>query len=108
MNGFKKIVVADRQCVIDLAIQEYGCYEGVWLLLKDNPAKLLGVSDVPAAGMQLLIRNPVPRLTDTNLEVVNAYKELKHTVVSGAEAVENDNLLYWEKDYAENEYTQGG
>ena len=31
---FKKLTVGDRQCVIDIAIQEYGCYEGVFILMK--------------------------------------------------------------------------
>ncbi len=103
MNGYKTIQVADRQCVTDIAIQQYGCYEGVFELLKDNPTKLNGLHDVPAPGTSLLIKTPVPKLTATNQTIAAKFADKKMVVVSGSEYVPVETgyvvTAYWDEFY---------
>ena len=105
MSAFKQIIIADRQCVTDIALQEYGCYEGVFLLLEDNADSLIGLHDVPDAGTKLLIQTPVPKLTDSNRAVAQIYGNKKTNVVSGAEAVAHNYGYvvtgYWSPNYTE-------
>lgn len=104
MSAFKTIVVADRQTVTDLALQEYGCVApALVLLLKDNEGVITSVHTVPAAGTILRIRVPVPELTSTNRQVAAAYAAENRTVVSNNEALPNQPItdLYVEDDYVQ-------
>lgn len=49
----KKIITLNNQAVMDIAIQEYGSSEGVWLLLTLNEDKLDTVTDEPVPGTEL-------------------------------------------------------
>lgn len=51
----RKITVLDRQSVWDLAIQEYGAVEGVFLLMADNSGKGLSFETNPRPGLKLKI-----------------------------------------------------
>ena len=108
MNGFKTIIVADRQSISDLAKQEYGCYEGWQLILRYNGDKLDGLHDVPDPGTELLIQSPVPKLTDTNQLIAAQYATLRHTIVNGAIAipVPRNRFRYVEQGYWDLDYTE--
>ena len=80
MNNFVLIYVIARQSLVDFAMQVYGCYDGVFLLLQDNPAILNGISDVPQPGMALKVRTPVPMINSTN-QLVATYYASKGTMV---------------------------
>lgn len=64
-------------------MQQYGCYAGAFLIMQDNPALQLELHSVLPAGVKYLVRTPVPRLTDTNLGVMEAYQTEAVQVVSG-------------------------
>ena len=60
------------QTIYDLAATYYGCFEGVFLILEDNPAFGLDTELVP--GQNVTIRSEVPRLNDTNQNIALAFK----------------------------------
>ena len=64
----KKIIVRYGQTIFDIAIQEYGCYEGVTVLCQDN---VLSLSSELVAGQVLLIQITVPDFSNGNMQVVN-------------------------------------
>jgi len=72
MNFIKK-TLGNGQSIIDLAVQEYGCYEGLFLMLADNPDVVQAVSAILPPGTELRVRNPVPELNNTNRSVVAQY-----------------------------------
>ncbi len=49
------IKVKKDQSLADIALQEYGHVEGVFLLVEDNP-QLIGITDNVFAGDELLVR----------------------------------------------------
>lgn len=83
MNGYKQVIAGDRQSVIDLGVQEYGCYDGAFEIMKDNPALDLSLHSLLTPGVKVLIQVPVPRLTDTNQGVMESYTEKGIQVVGG-------------------------
>lgn len=78
----KTIKTGIGQSLINIAVQEYGCYEGVFLLLDDNPTIVSSLSHVFAPGTSVVIQNPVPQLTDNNV-MVAAKLQNKGVKVSG-------------------------
>lgn len=81
MNAFKQITIADRQSIIDIAMQEYGCYEGVFAILEDNADRIMAIDEVPLPGMKLNIRNIMPEFNSSNRAIVSEYKRLSHNVI---------------------------
>lgn len=73
MGTFKKQALGQGQSLIDFAIEKYGCYEGLALLLMDNPDLVAAVSEILPPGTELKYRDPAPALTETNASVVAAY-----------------------------------
>lgn len=73
MGTFKKQALGQGQSLIDFAIEKYGCYEGLTLLLMDNPDLVSAVSAILPPGTELKYRDPAPALTETNASVVAAY-----------------------------------
>ena len=55
------------QTLIDIAIQHYGCYEGLFEILKLNPH--MGLSYEVAAGEEVLVHDEVPELTNNNVAI---------------------------------------
>lgn len=51
----KTIKTQNNQAVMDIAIQEYGSPEGVWLLLTLNSDKIETITDEPMPGTELSI-----------------------------------------------------
>lgn len=84
MSAFKQVTAGDRQSVIDLALQEYGCYDGAFEIMKDNPVLDLSLHSILIPGVKVLIQTPVPRLTDTNQGVMEQYEQRHTQVVSGS------------------------
>lgn len=72
------------QSLWDIAIQEYGHIDGIFLLVKDNLQ--LSVTSVPAVGSKVLLRNEVPELSDNNQRIVAEFKRNNITVASNAPA----------------------
>lgn len=98
------VKLAYGQTLYDLAIQEYGHTDGIFLLLEDNPGVVNDFADVPLAGTPLLIRD-VPELSDNNRAIAAEFARREKLVVSGFEtnhSPENDlyvNTNYWQENY---------
>jgi len=61
------IKVSQGQTIYDIASSYYGCYEGIFLLLEDNPSISL-ISEL-MAGQSLVIRNEVPKFNEENQNI---------------------------------------
>lgn len=97
----KKCTVQYGQSMWDIAIQEYGHVDGVFLLVKDNPN--YSITDVPVPGEELLIRDETPELSEDNRRIAAAYQEQKITVASGIAASYSLSMYvtvgYWKNGY---------
>jgi hypothetical protein len=62
------VIVKLGQTLYDIALQCYGCPEGVFFLMEDN---LLGVDSEITDGQKLTIRDLIPDINGNNLRVVN-------------------------------------
>ncbi len=51
----KVIIVRDGQTLVDIAIQEYGVFEGIFLVAFANTSKINSITQDLIAGMQLVI-----------------------------------------------------
>lgn len=60
------------QTIYDLAATYYGCFEGVFLILEDNPT--FGLDTELVTGQSINIRDEVPRLNDSNQNIAMAFK----------------------------------
>ena len=68
-----RVVVATQgQTIYDIAIQEYGCYEGVFQIMKDNEG--FGLSTELVAGQSVNIQDTVPELTVDNQAIAQQFK----------------------------------
>lgn len=59
----KKVTATEGQTIQDLAIQVYGCYEGIIPFCADNN---LSVTGEITPGQQFAVRDEVPELTTNN------------------------------------------
>jgi hypothetical protein len=96
-----KTITTQGQSAIDIAIQEYGAWEGIFLLLDDNPG-LGSVEAVPAPGIELVIRE-VPVVNNGNVRISEQFKKESYRVNSG----NNESTTgYYEEDYIESDYIE--
>lgn len=100
-----KYKVLYGQSIWDLGLQHYGHVTGAELVVQDNPQ--YAMTDVPVVGSEYLIREAVPRLSDTNEAVAREYAEKGITVASGLETnlTPPGNYVeegYWVTGYARN------
>lgn len=65
------LTVTQGQTIYDVAMQVYGCYEGIFLLIQDNNVSL--VSEL-MPGQNLIVRDTVPKLNENNIAVAAYYK----------------------------------
>ena len=83
-NEFKYITVNPGQSMYDIAVQEYGCYEGVFLLIVHNPTVLVdGLDTELSIGASLAILKTVPSLTANNVAFTNYIAGKGVRVISG-------------------------
>lgn len=69
-------IVSEGQNIYDVAIQEYGDTEGVYLLLEDNPT--LSLDSVLNAGQLLTIKS-----APLNMSIVAYFKRQKYRINTG-------------------------
>lgn len=97
----RKYEVQFGQGIWDIGAQEYGHVDGAFLLVEDNPN--YAVTDVPMPGAILLIRDEVPKLSETNQKVAAEYKTKGIAVASGLAATVLPEIYvedgYWVDDY---------
>lgn len=102
MKGYRQVQVSDRQSIIDIAVQEYGCYEGVFILLSDNSDRLLAIDEIPLPGTKLNIRQTVPNINPANTTVVAEYRKSDHRVIS--QSIGEAYILETISDYVTTDY----
>lgn len=73
-------IVREKQSLIDIAIQLYGSYQGVFLLMEDNG--ITEVSFEPAIGTELLYESETPRLNDVNERITDHFEKESQIVIS--------------------------
>ncbi|MCO5253354.1 MAG: LysM peptidoglycan-binding domain-containing protein [Bacteroidetes bacterium] len=76
----KEVTTGNGQQLEDIAIQEYGCEEGVITLLADNR---LSMDDLLYPGQKLKVREEVPELTGNNRVMLMAIEREGVSPVSG-------------------------
>jgi hypothetical protein len=63
----RKAIIEEQQSIYDVAIQEYGTVEAVFLLLADNPGLLSSLDDHLNAGDVLEIQDDPEIITDKDV-----------------------------------------
>lgn len=97
----KEIEVIQGQSAIDIAIQHYGAFEGVFWLMEDNPI-IESIETVPAPGTKLQIRvNEV--LNRNNIAVAEHFASYNMQINTGNL---ESTTGYVQDDYVENEYVE--
>ena len=81
--NFKKSKMQPNQSLIDFAMETYGCYEGLLILLVDNMDVLQAATQEMPSGTELRVRSELPALNDTNLTVVAQYIAKGISVATG-------------------------
>lgn len=106
----KEVILLTGQTVYDLAVQEYGHTDGVFLLIEDNPSLIGEWGDVPHAGTKVLVRLEVPELSDDNKAIAAEFARREQKVVSGefAEQVVTPTPIYVDLEYWDNYYEKWG
>jgi hypothetical protein len=94
----KKITVQPNQSVYDIAIQEYGSVEGVFLLMQDNPLIITSLDVNLIMGTRLQILS-----LPLNKEIISYYKDNHIIPVSSIDALSvaggGDFSIDFNKDY---------
>jgi hypothetical protein len=67
--SLKAIIVRYGQSTSDIALENYGCFEGANQLMLDNPG-ILSADQILQPGTMLYVQNPVPVFTDSNTQIV--------------------------------------
>lgn len=88
-----KTAVIHNQSLIDLAIQQYGGYEGVFLLAQDNASIVEDLGMLFTPGTELKVRNPIPELNEENRTVVSSFLNSNVEVASGVSMFEDGSLI---------------
>lgn len=94
----KNIKVKSGQTLIDIALQEYGCIEGLVYILEDNA---LSMDSESYAGQALIIRD-IPEITKDNKKIQQGLIELS--------VIPNSQILTAipEPHYVEDGYVEDG
>jgi hypothetical protein len=82
------IKVSQGQTIYDIASTYYGCYEGVFTLMKDNP-NISMISEL-RAGQSLIIADEVPKLNDENQNIAQYFSNNRFKINSTFSVSEGD------------------
>lgn len=97
----KEIEVIQGQSAIDIAIQHYGAFEGIFWLMEDNSI-IESIETVPAPGTKLQIRaNEV--LNRNNIAVAEHFGSYNMEINTGNL---DSTTGYVEADYVESNYVE--
>lgn len=100
----KSIHTTLGQSLSDVAVQEYGAYEGVFALLIDNEA-IGDLSDVLGPGTPLNIREEKLKLNNENITIKQMMDlEQIGKIIGGLPTRTTLNLYYVEIDYVDIDY----
>lgn len=100
---YRQVRVMSGQTLADVAVQEYGHMDGVWLLLEDNPGLVADLGEVPAPGTVVNVRVDVPELGPGSRETAEALKRYGQKVATGAVWTEKP----WDGYVAEGYWAEG-
>jgi len=78
--------IANNQNLVDFAMQEYGCLEGVVQLMQDNP-QITSPTQYCDPGTALRVLTTIPALNGTNQAVAKQYASLGTKVVTGSRGI---------------------
>ncbi len=67
------VSIKPGQTLFDIALQEYGSFAAISLLLEDNRGVFTDITNIPA-GTPLFIRDPLPSLEEINKQVVKHFQ----------------------------------
>ncbi|OJV30444.1 MAG: hypothetical protein BGO32_08605 [Bacteroidetes bacterium 37-13] len=99
----KEVILLTGQTLYDLAIQEYGHTDGIFLILEDNPGVVNDFADVPQPGTKVLVRLNVPELSDNNRAIAAEFARQGKLVASGLAPTVLPEMYvedgYWVHDY---------
>lgn len=97
VSEFKTIYTISGQTLVDIAIQEYGQYEGVFTLANDNDV-VTSVDQVFVPGTKLQVRITEGNITSKEFELNNK------SINSGFTPPEAESLEYVDDDYFDEDY----
>lgn len=63
----------EGQTIYDIALQQYGCFEGVFLILEDNPT--INLNTVLQPNTEIKIKDILPELNANNKRIVQVYNQ---------------------------------
>lgn len=102
----KEVILLTGQTVYDLALQEYGHTDGVFMIVQDNPELIGEWGDVPPAGSKVQVRLNIPELSENNKAVAAELARREQQVVTGLPVNYNpEGELYVENGYWNENYT---
>ena len=79
-------IVQNAQSLLDIALERYGCVEGIDQLLLDNPVLGGSYTATPPVGTRLVI-TAVPQLTDQNQAIAGVFAARKTEIASGSQFI---------------------
>ncbi len=97
----KTIFTNPNQTLTDIALQEYGCVEGIFILMEDNP--MLNMDGKLITGQAVQIREAVPELTTNNKAIATELKASSRKINTGTGATQDNT--YVDDTYMINDYT---
>jgi hypothetical protein len=97
------IIIEEGQTLIDLAIQEYGCIEGVAYLCEDNNFSL---DETLNPAQKVKIRDVIPNINGSNIEVLNIQKSKRTIINSGIVPVQTvtPTTGFFDDDFYDTEF----
>lgn len=85
-----KITTAENQSIFDIAIQEYGGVEGIFLLMEDNPDVILSFNSELLPGTVLLIRKETTEEEIEAQDVQEFFRDRQDDVTNGEVPAQGD------------------
>lgn len=90
----------DGQTIFDIALQQYGCFEGVFLIMEDNPT--INLNTVLQPETEIKIKDILPELNADNKRVVQLYTQ-NNVKPNSSYVIDNTNN-YVDEGYVNNNY----
>ncbi len=85
------INTTEGQTLTDIALQEYGCVEGIFILMEDNP--MLNMDGKLITGQAVQIREAIPELTINNKAIATELKASSRKINTGTGATQESITL---------------
>ena len=90
----------EGQTIFDIALQQYGCFEGVFLIMELNPT--INLNTVLQPNTEIKIKDILPELNADNKRVVQLYTQ-NNVKPNSSYVIDNTNN-YVNEGYVNNNY----